>query len=58
MWSAVATVRSGTSTGRPRSRSMAKAWGDVASWTRWSRTKSWWCPEGSTRTVWASNTLS
>ena len=33
-WSMVATVRSGRRTLRPRSRSSAKAWGEVTSWTR------------------------
>ncbi len=34
-WSAVATVRSGRRTGRPRARSPVKAWGLVTSCTRW-----------------------
>ncbi len=35
-----------------------KAWGEVTSWMRWSPIRSCVCPEGSVRTVCASQTLS
>ena len=39
-WSAVARVRSGRRTLRPRAASPANAWGEVTSWTRWRSTYS------------------
>ena len=58
MWSSVAKVRSGIRTGTFSSRSAWNACGEVTSWIRWRPIRSWVCPEGSVRTVWASHTLS
>ena len=58
MWSSVAKVRAGMRTGMPSSRRAWKACGEVTSWIRWRPIRSCVCPEGSVRTVCASQTLS
>src|SRR5262245_21750790 len=58
MWSSVAKVRSGMRTFRFASFSIWKAWGVVTSWIRCKPIRSWVWPDGSVRTVWASQTLS
>jgi len=58
MWSTVASVRSGKRTGSFISRNIAKACGLVTSWIRCRPTKSCVWPLGSSRTAWASQTLS
>src|SRR3954453_3360241 len=57
-WSAVATVRSGWRTRRPRARSPLKACGEVTSWTRWRSTASTAGAPGSSLTTWSSQIFS